>query len=154
MQRRLVQNFTFILEWGQGTCSLIKHTQCWAYSQYFFPACCLVHFAAFFLYFLLVSWSVTSDFQSRYSHKKCHKDLLLGQPSLLACLPSCKHFCLHGKKMIYAAKQLVRCVELRGTPRTFISQTSVLITSWTRPHYYPLLSWWNCYNLLENLKKL
>ena len=24
MQRRLVQNFTFILEWGQGTCSLTK----------------------------------------------------------------------------------------------------------------------------------
>ena len=23
MQRRLVQNFTFILEWGQGTCSLL-----------------------------------------------------------------------------------------------------------------------------------
>ena len=28
MQRRLVQNFTFILEWGQGT----KHTRRWAYS--------------------------------------------------------------------------------------------------------------------------
>ena len=26
MQRRLVQNFTFILEWGQETCSLTKHT--------------------------------------------------------------------------------------------------------------------------------
>merc|ERR1711875_126900 len=26
MQRRLVQNFTFILEWGHGTCSLTKHT--------------------------------------------------------------------------------------------------------------------------------
>ena len=35
MQRRLVQNFTFILEWGQGTCSLMKHTQRWAYSQNF-----------------------------------------------------------------------------------------------------------------------
>ena len=32
MQRRLVQNFTIILEWGQGTCSLTKHTQCWTYS--------------------------------------------------------------------------------------------------------------------------
>ena len=30
MQRRLVQNFTFILEWGQGPCSLTKHTQRWA----------------------------------------------------------------------------------------------------------------------------
>ena len=27
MQRRLVQNFTFILEWGQGACSLTKHKQ-------------------------------------------------------------------------------------------------------------------------------
>merc|ERR1712102_247576 len=49
MQRRLVQNFTFILEWGQGTCSLTKHTLRWAYSQYFSPACCLLRFAAFFL---------------------------------------------------------------------------------------------------------
>ena len=48
MQRRQVQNFTFILEWGQGTCSLTKHTQHWAYSRYFFPACCLLRFAAFF----------------------------------------------------------------------------------------------------------
>ena len=49
MQRRLVQNFTFILEWGQGTCSLTKHTRCWAYFRYFFPACCLLRFAAFFV---------------------------------------------------------------------------------------------------------
>ena len=26
MQRRLVQEFTHILEWGQGTCTLMKHT--------------------------------------------------------------------------------------------------------------------------------
>ena len=39
MQRRLVQNLTFILEWGQGTCSLTKHTQHWAYSQYFHGRC-------------------------------------------------------------------------------------------------------------------
>ena len=32
----------FILEWGQRTCSLTKHTQRWTYS-----ACCLVCFAAF-----------------------------------------------------------------------------------------------------------
>ena len=32
MQRRIVQNFTFILEWGQGTCSLTKQTWRWAYS--------------------------------------------------------------------------------------------------------------------------
>ena len=48
MQRRLVQNFTFILEWGQGTCLLTKHTLRWAYSRYFPPACCLLRFAAFF----------------------------------------------------------------------------------------------------------
>ena len=35
MQRRLVQNFTFVLEWGQGTCSLTKHSRHWAYSRYF-----------------------------------------------------------------------------------------------------------------------
>ena len=51
MQRRLVQNFTFILEWGQGTCSLMKHTRCWAYSRYLFPACCLLRFAAFLFYY-------------------------------------------------------------------------------------------------------
>ena len=30
--------FTYILEWGQGTCILSKHTRCWRYSalQYFF----------------------------------------------------------------------------------------------------------------------
>merc|ERR1719320_1549871 len=49
MQRRLVQNFTFILEWGLGTCLLTKHTLRWAYSRYFSPACCLLRFAAFFL---------------------------------------------------------------------------------------------------------
>ena len=54
MQRQLVQNFTFILEWGQGTCSLTKHTRRWTYST-FFPACCLVRFAVFFLRHLLFS---------------------------------------------------------------------------------------------------
>ena len=47
MQRRLVQNFTFILEWGQGTCLLTKHTLRLAYSRYFPLACCLLRFAAF-----------------------------------------------------------------------------------------------------------
>ena len=32
MQRQLVQNFTYIMEWGQGTCTLKKHTWCWTYS--------------------------------------------------------------------------------------------------------------------------
>ena len=38
MQRRLVQSFTYILEWGRGTCTLTKHTRRWTYSalQYFF----------------------------------------------------------------------------------------------------------------------
>merc|ERR1711954_450801 len=58
MQRRLVQNFTFILEWGQGTCLLTKHTLHWAYSQYFSPACCLLCFAAFFSKALLAASSV------------------------------------------------------------------------------------------------
>ena len=47
MQWRLLQNLTFILEWGQGTCSLTKQTRRWAYSRYFFHACCLLRFAAF-----------------------------------------------------------------------------------------------------------
>merc|ERR1711954_39396 len=62
MQRRLVQNFTFILEWGQGTCSLTKHTRHWAYFQYFFPACCLLRFVAFFaniLIFVVIADSTT-----------------------------------------------------------------------------------------------
>ena len=39
MQRRLVQNFTFILVCGQGTCSLTKHTLRWTCSalRYVFP---------------------------------------------------------------------------------------------------------------------
>ena len=32
---------------GQGTCLLTKHPWRWAYSRYFFPACCLLRFAAF-----------------------------------------------------------------------------------------------------------
>ena len=32
MQRRLGQSFTYILEWGQGTCTLTKHTRRWTYS--------------------------------------------------------------------------------------------------------------------------
>ena len=33
--RRLVQNFKSILEWGQGTCSLMKHTRRWAFPSIF-----------------------------------------------------------------------------------------------------------------------
>ena len=50
MQRRLVKNFTFILEWGQGTCSLMKHT-----------LRCTFRFAAFFmniLFFMLYGGKV------------------------------------------------------------------------------------------------
>ena len=32
MQRRLVQSFIYIFEWGQGTCTLTKHTLRWTYS--------------------------------------------------------------------------------------------------------------------------
>ena len=32
MQRQPVQNFTYILEWGQGTCTLMKGTRRWTYS--------------------------------------------------------------------------------------------------------------------------
>ena len=63
MQKRLVQNFTFILEWGQGTCSLMKHTWRWAYSRYFFPACYLLRFAAF----LVISYSSRSKDNSFHS---------------------------------------------------------------------------------------
>ena len=33
MQRRLLENFTYIMEWGQGTCTLTKRTRRrWTYS--------------------------------------------------------------------------------------------------------------------------
>ena len=32
IQRRLVESFTYIFEWGQGTCTLTKHTWRWTYS--------------------------------------------------------------------------------------------------------------------------
>ena len=32
MQRRLVQSFTYTLQWGRGTCTLTKHTRRWTYS--------------------------------------------------------------------------------------------------------------------------
>ena len=32
MQRRLVQNFAYILEWGKGMCEFTKHTHHWRYS--------------------------------------------------------------------------------------------------------------------------
>ena len=31
MQRRLVQIFTYIMDWGQGTCTLTNHTPRWTY---------------------------------------------------------------------------------------------------------------------------
>ena len=37
MQRRLVQIFTYSLEWGRGTCTLTKQTQRWAYSALRYP---------------------------------------------------------------------------------------------------------------------
>ena len=35
MQKRLVLSFSYILEWGQGTCTSTKQTQCWKYSAIF-----------------------------------------------------------------------------------------------------------------------
>merc|ERR1719347_988740 len=64
MQRRLMQIFTFILEWGQGTCLLTKHTLRWAYSRYFSPACCLLRFAAFLN---------TCSIFAQHTHKKTHR---------------------------------------------------------------------------------
>ena len=32
MQRRLLQSFTYILEWRPGTCTLTRHTRRWTYS--------------------------------------------------------------------------------------------------------------------------
>ena len=32
MQRRLLQSFTYVLEWRPGTCTLTKHTRRWTYS--------------------------------------------------------------------------------------------------------------------------
>ena len=44
MQSRLVQSFTYILEWGQEICTSTKHTQCWTYSalRYFLPRTSLI----------------------------------------------------------------------------------------------------------------
>ena len=33
MRRQIVKNFTYKLEWGQGTCTLTKHIRCWTYSD-------------------------------------------------------------------------------------------------------------------------
>ena len=44
MQRRLLQSFTYILEWGWGTCTLTKHTRHWTYSA-------LLHF-----FLKIVAW--------------------------------------------------------------------------------------------------
>ena len=52
MQRRLLQSFTYILEWGRGTCTLTKHTRRWTY-----PA--LRHFL--FLPLDEASWSLISN---------------------------------------------------------------------------------------------
>ena len=71
-KKLLVQNFTFILEWGQGTCALTKHTRRWAYSQYFalhaaYSALrhfflslsgCLYHF---YIWFQINDYSVSSS---------------------------------------------------------------------------------------------
>ena len=51
MQRRLVQNLTFILEWGQGTSSLTKHSRRWTYyaRDFEIPLCPIPPLLSFFL---------------------------------------------------------------------------------------------------------
>ena len=53
---------------GEGTCSLTKHTRRWAYSQYLFPACCLLRFAAFFG----SVWPCLTPFGPIWSHSAPH----------------------------------------------------------------------------------
>ena len=71
MQRRLVQNFSYIFELDQGTCPLTKPTRRLAYSLYLFPACCLLRFAAFFRYIMDITQRIkclfTDDKISVYS---------------------------------------------------------------------------------------
>ena len=55
---------------GQGTCLLTKHTRRWAYSRYFFPACCLLRFAAFFSVCMQTSrTTVKTEFQKMHQSK-------------------------------------------------------------------------------------
>ena len=48
MQRRLVQNFTSILEWGKGLVYWRSTHSAGHIPGIFFPGCCLLRFAAFF----------------------------------------------------------------------------------------------------------
>ena len=86
MQRRLVQNFTFILKWGQGTCSFTKHTRrwAWAYSQYLFPACYspLRHF--FILFPLVCKISKSREWALAWSRKL----LMCSCIALHLCIPA------------------------------------------------------------------
>merc|ERR1712115_317943 len=59
MQRRLLQSFTYILEWGRGTCTLTKHTRRWTY-----PA--LRHFSRCNQYFS----NVLTDYPFRIDKSK------------------------------------------------------------------------------------
>ena len=70
MQRRLMQNFTYILEWGRGTCTLTKHTRRWTYSalRYFlfifssyFVCLSNTIMIYFILFFLSLTWPMRSN---------------------------------------------------------------------------------------------
>ena len=98
MQGRLVQTFTFILEWGQGTCSLTKHTRRWAYSRYFFPACCLLRFAAFFISWVIkqqkaVFWKFLKN--TRLQMNGAYPRLCLKSETWIFC---CRH-CLNKNRL-------------------------------------------------------
>ena len=63
MQRRLVKNFTSIMEWGQGTCSLTKHTLRWTYSalwHFFYIIWKLIIYMALILAVVLINYVSTS----------------------------------------------------------------------------------------------
>ena len=64
MQRRLVQSFTYILEWGRGTCLLTKHTRRWTYSARVFeiPLCHIPRLRSF----LFQTGQSTGNQYSRY----------------------------------------------------------------------------------------
>ena len=53
MQRRLAQSFTYILELGQGTCTLTKHTRRWTYSamRHFFTFLQIITGGLLFMFF-------------------------------------------------------------------------------------------------------
>ena len=60
MQRRLMQNFTYIMQWGQGTCTLTKRTRRWTYSA-------LRHFLLIIHIWLYKKMGVSNKYKYLYS---------------------------------------------------------------------------------------